>query len=207
MKRLNLVAESYAELFPAQEELASGQTQVEDEVTLYARMMDQSLLKHASSSEEQEQWEVKIKDTFGKVLGRIRVRKTYVTPIQYVQTVKIKNSEGSQDETSFEVTADVFEQFKKLSDTGMHKTRYFFDVEGRPEKWEVDTFKTADGSLSDHVKIDFEFAEGQPRTLPPLPLGFTNVIRGDTTVEGDRAVIQRLYDEVFFIQVHPLSHV
>lgn len=204
-RRLNIVAEAYKELMLAQEEQANGVTQVENEIALYARMMDQDLLKHASGQEEQEQWELKVRDSFGKQLGRIRVRKIFGQIPQFIQTVKIKNEDGHQDETSFEITEDVFNQIKKLCDVGMHKVRYYFDVEGRPEKWEVDTFTDADGKMSDFVKIDFEFAEGQSHELPKLPLGFINVIRGDTTIASEREIIQRLYNEVFLIHKHPVK--
>lgn len=194
----------------ALEEIADGTTKVEDEVVLYACVKDMSVLSKAESFEDQEQWEIKIWPTswprlpnaYKQHRGCVRVRKTVADgKTQYVQTIKSrKDDSNAKDETSFEVTEDVFDQIKQLSSSGMIKRRYIFPIEGRPEKFEVDVFPLPDGKLANWVKIDLEWAPKSAqflRVIPPLPEGFTDVINGNTKEPEEQEFIQKLYNEVF----------
>lgn len=194
----------------ALEEIADGTTKIEDEVVLYACVKDMSVLSKAESFEDQEQWEIKvmptswprIPDAHKRDLGCVRVRKTTADgKTQYVQTIKIRRKgSNAKDETSFEVTEDVFEQIKQLSSSGMIKRRYIFPIEGRPEKFEVDVFPLPDGKMANWVKIDLEWAPKSAqflRVVPPLPEGFSDVINGGTQDPEEQAFIQKLYSDVF----------
>ena len=181
------------------EEDSSGQTKVEKEKVFYACISSKEILNKAQRIEFHEQYQIKIpKSDSNKIGGRIRVRSTSVGSGQteYVLTTKIKGEEG-EHETSVLVTADVFNQFKLLSTEGMVKTRYFYDIPGRKEKWEVDVFLLPNGKTSNWCKIDFEFIDLENTTIPPLPEGFTGVIPGDTVEAADKAFIWKLYEEVF----------
>lgn len=188
------------------EELADGVTRVEDEICLYARMPNPDVLKLASSHERQEQYEYRVRDRFGMVKGRVRVRKTGDDKPSFAMTAKIKNPDGTENETAVEISEDFFNQAKLLAECGMLKTRYVFDVEGRPEKWEVDVFPITkqDGTadICEFVKIDFEFAENATdRSLPMLPPGFVDEVSAKSDKPEDRTFISRLYNEVILIKI------
>lgn len=181
----------------SQEEQSTGVTQIEREVVFYARLMDASFLKTASSFEHQEQWQVRIPKTANNLSeGRMRVRKTTTADgkVEYVQTLKLRIKEGEQ-ETSVLVTEDIFEQFKQLSEDGMVKTRYVFDIEGREEKWEVDVFKVPNGNAARWCKIDYEFITDTPP--PELPSVFEDAVCNQTTDPAERELIAKLYSELY----------
>lgn len=181
------------------EEEATGTTAVEKEKVFYARIESmEPLSNYAATSELQEQWQLRIPKTDNNLSeGRIRVRATTtVSGIQYVQTIKIPTTNG-QDETSFEVTQSVFEQFKKLSNDGMIKRRYFIPIEGREEKWEVDVFNLPNGKTANWVKIDFEFKSETIVEPPRVPEFFIDVIPGSTQDPEEREFISTLYSDVF----------
>lgn len=182
----------------ALEEASAGKTEVEKEKVFYARMESLSVLKAAASSEHQIQWQVRIAKTeSNQTSGRMRVRSTTIgtEPIEYVQTIKIKNADGHEDETSIKVTQDVFQQFSRIAENGMEKTRYFFSIPNRTEKWEVDVFRLPDGKICNWVKIDFEY--GEDPTVPELPSGFLDVIPGGSRSKEDQDFISKLYAEAF----------
>jgi hypothetical protein len=194
------------------EEDAGGTTVGEKELVFYARLENLDALKTATGSEEQEQWQVKIyknghaSSPGAQPDGRIRVRRTRYRDGQcnYVQTIKIPQK-GSvmghtkMDETSFEVTEDVFNQFRRLATDGMRKTRYFFtvtDERGQPTSLEVDVFPLTNGKTANWCKIDYEYSGGAAGT-PTFPPGFVDIIRGDTKDPHDRDFIMKLYSEIF----------
>lgn len=181
----------------ANEEQSTGITQIEREVVYYARLTDASFLKKASSFEQHEQWQLRIPKTKDNLSdGRMRVRKTTFPDgkVEYVQTLKLKTYEGEQ-ETSVPVTEDVFSQFKKLSDDGMVKTRYVFDIDGREEKWEVDVFRVPNGKNASWCKIDYEFVTDAPP--PELPSVFEDAISNQTTDSVEKAFIATLYSDLY----------
>lgn len=183
----------------AQEELATGVANEEIEKVLYAKLEDRSILDHAAAYEDQEQWELKIPKSEGNASdGRIRIRKTTKPGCvpEYVQTSKVKKANGASNEVATASSADAFEQFKMLAPAGMLKRRYTFDVPGRKDKWEVDTFKNADGSDNPWCKIDFEITDGNME-LPPMLPGFTEIIPAEGKTPEQNAIVSQLYDTLF----------
>lgn len=186
----------------AMEELADGQTRIEDEHVFYARIESLDLLaKLASGYEDQEQYEMK---SFGAVksiepIAAFRVRKTIVSAhVQFALTLKIKQAAtGARSETTVDIPEDFFNQFKSVAYRGMSKRRYFLTVPGRPEQWEVDVFGMGEGKYANWVKVDFEFAEGQPRELPNIPDIFLDVVHGNSTSSEEQTFIRSLYEDVF----------
>jgi CYTH domain-containing protein len=184
----------------ALEELANGDTVIEDELVFYARLESLGALKNALAVESHEQWEIKCYGNVKSIepMGCIRVRKTTIgEQVEYVQTVKTKRPDGAKNETGFAVTESVFDQFKLLATSGMIKKRYTIDIPGRQEKWEVDVFQLKDGRSANWVKIDLEWKQAPDRTIPELPQGFEDVILPSDRSEETREFINTLYKEVF----------
>lgn len=187
----------------ALEEDTSGKVNRETEYTLYARIVDLSILDKADSKEDQEQWQITIDKTdVNAASARMRVRKTTdQNGIQYVFTNKTKAKVG-EDEVSIEATEDMFKQFKMVSDSGMVKRRFIFAIRDLNLKWEVDMFFNPDGSYFEWCKIDLEVPQElftSDFKLPELPKGFTDVIynqRGQRTKE-EIEKITYLHDTVF----------
>ena len=186
----------------AMEEIADGQTHIEDEHVFYARIESMDLLaKLAEGFEDQEQYEMKSFGTAKSLepIASFRVRKTLISAhVQFALTLKIKQpGTTARSETTVDVPEDFFNQFKSVAYRGMNKRRYFLSVPGRPEKWEIDVFGMGDGKYANWVKVDFEFAEGQPRELPPIPDIFQDVIHGNTENGDEQAFVRSLYEDVF----------
>lgn len=194
----------------AQEEVASGHTQTERERTFYARIEDTSVLALSHDIEHHTQWEIRIPKTdTNPEGGRFRVRRTEPLnppgPVEYVQTIKINRPENVPgrnlvDETSFAVTEDVFNQYKRLANAGMVKKRHCFTFGAENEqpgtRIEVDVFPMPEGKIANWVKIDYEYEEGAPDT-PTFPTAFKDIIPGDTQDPEERDFISKLYREVF----------
>ena len=185
------------------EEDSSGKTNIEDEKVFYARISSFDVLSKADDKEEQEQYLIHVPKSENNLTGgRLRVRATTNSEgvTEYVQTIKIKTP-THENETSFLVTKDVFDQFVLMASSGMKKTRYFYNIPGRKEKWEVDVFKLQEGELkgktANWCKIDFEFVDPENRDVPPLPEGFLDCIAGDTTDPEDKEFIGSLYEHIF----------
>lgn len=189
-------------LFLSLEEAATGVANIEVEKVFYAKLLDKSILDTAESSESHEQWELRIaKTTLNASGGRIRIRKTTKAGEnpEYVLTSKTRNAEGGELEIANPSSADAFEQFKHLAEKGMIKKRYVFDIPGRPDKWEVDTYLNQDGSLSEWTKIDLEISDGNFE-IPSFPEGLLDLqslISNDQKSHESEALIRSLYDKVF----------
>lgn len=197
-KHTSIIAKELQSSELALEEEQLGKTVVEDERCFYAKMESPDVLRSAVGREQQEQWELKqFAEGRQERVGRIRVRKVGIATPEYFITSKIPNPEGAEEETTDKISEDFFNSIKKMSTRGMIKTRYLFDVPGRPEKWEVDVFQTNEGKLCNFVKMDFEFGDGQDKTVPPPPDGFINLISAKTNVPEQREFIKQLYDQVF----------
>ena len=193
---------------PALEEAATGQSNQEREMVFYAKLAEGSdeVLKAAQHREHHEQWELRVEKADDNAAGgRFRVRRTTAVgtdnhAVEYVLTSKTKLSDGSgENEVSVPSSEDQFNQFKLMSPRGMIKTRYTFDIPGRPDKWEVDTFVDQKGDPSAWVKIDLEITDGN-FTRPPFPPGLIDEMTVMTNAMKSIEISQRirqLYDEVF----------
>lgn len=192
----------------ALEEAATGEANQEREMVFYAKLAEgaDAVLRTAQACEHHEQWELRVeKNDENAAAGRFRVRRTTAvgndsTEVQYVLTSKTKLADGSgENEVSVPTSEDQFNQFKLMSPRGMIKTRYTFDIPGRPDKWEVDTFIDQNGDPSAWVKIDLEITDGN-FSRPPFPGGLIDELTVMTNAMKSseiQARIRQLYDEVF----------
>lgn len=170
---------------------ADGKERIEDELVAFAELSDPSILKQAQASCEQEQWQFRIVRNDACLIFRVRkaLWDTAESPTQYILTIKSPlDANGKRSETELEITNDIFELFKSVAERGMIKTRYCFDVIGRPGKLEVDVFEN-----TKMVKIDYELSPGEERTFPDLPVEFTNVIYQSTSDAHEKAAIDAFY--------------
>ena len=187
----------------ALEDDTSGNTQVEKELTFYARIESISpLMAAAESIVSQEQFQVRIhKDgvTDTKKLPRLRVRATKEhdkTEVEYSLTLKVPVGNGSDNETTTIISKDYFDSFKTIATSGMEKDRYTIAIPNMEEKWEVDVFYNAENKAFNWIKLDYEL-KSNDTTIPALPDYFTEVIDGRTTDPKERAFIDELYEKVF----------
>lgn len=175
--------------------------QLEVEVMFLAKPKNWDFLEHASSSVEQEQYDLvsfSERDAKGEYLGMLRMRREVKDGVQtYLLVSKLNQARGVQDETTIEVSKEVFDMFRAVRDgIGWLKTRHYFpvdDVSMLPEAlqseelvWEVDVY--TNGTENDAwVKVDLELpatneeqvqALKQIDQLPKLPMDCSVVLAG-----------------------------
>lgn len=142
---------------------------METEIAIFAKIGNAEGLKEASHVEHQEQLEGNY-----STQGRCRCRKiTIGDDVTYEHTIKIPFGDAgagikSVKEITEPVSEDFYEQFRKVAEKMLKKTRYVFQSENStvsaggveshlpPPKYEVDVFEKPDGTTSDWVKIDVE---------------------------------------------------
>ncbi len=192
----------------AMEELSDGVTRVEKEHVFYGRIVDFDQLKKAAEVIKQEQWTIKVAKTDNNLSkGQLRVRKNIEgNETSYVFTLKTFRSDDSRLEVSMDGSADAFEVFRMLSDSGMIKHRYVFPVEGSSLKFEIDVFLKPDGTYHSWCKVDVE-VEDMSIPLPAFPITLANVIRetGDSMPEEQRKIVTDLYDQYFLTKSSQLQ--
>lgn len=180
---------------------ADGQTRVEKEIVTYGKIVDMDDLKKADRKEEQEQWEIRMKDDKHQYGGCIRIRcidgKTYI-----LTTKTFKPDKGDLEETEMELPKDVganmLQEFKKLSSGGMIKTRYFFDVPDSDLVWEVDVYFDEKGKPREWCKIDLEVTDMRTKR-PELPIQLTDAreIPPKNRSEDQQRFLERLMEKEF----------
>lgn len=200
----------------ALEEQADGKVHKEIEHDFYAILADWSELARASSMVQQEQWVMAAPKTADGSKGFLRMRKI-VEGIggvaQYVFAIKNKTD---KIEVEHEVTADMFEQFVRLSEEGQMKDRYFFPVAGTDLVFEVDCFLHPDAQAArragyqirgnmyeDWVKIDLE-VPSKATKVPDFPFACERVIMepfGQRKPEEEK-IVGNLYKKVY-VATHP----
>ncbi len=192
----------------ALEERADGAMMIENEIVYYARLKPDFVFPQTGNVERQEQWSIKIPLTDANAAqGDIRVRKTDffdhgdLGHSEYVLTTKIRQAEGGVPETPIPSTADQFEHFKKLAESGMIKDRYTYDIPGTELKWEVDAFLKPGGGYHPWVKLDLEIPEDSPAdfAVPELPIEAEEWIKTQTgkRLPAEEAQVRELYDTMF----------
>jgi len=173
-----------------------GNMKLEMEYEIYGKLVEPSELEKADRKEQQEQWGIPVNRTEKNAGdGNIRVR-CYNDGERYILTSKVKSSKGNF-EVELESTADQFKQFKMLADTGLKKTRYYFDIPDSNMVYEVDVFTVAGGEQSPWVKIDLEVPKGfNIDDLPDLPLQLDSirVIAPGRKKDEDRAFVSELFE-------------
>lgn len=186
-----------------EEENPDGKNNKEIEIVYYGKLTDMSQLEKATSKEDHEQWEIKIKkNDKNAVEGRIRVRKTTKSDDSnstsaYNLTAKTKGKKFDGDnEVCTPASPELFRQFQLMAETGMIKTRYHFEVDNHV--FELDVFKKPDGGYHEYVKVDIELtAEGE--AIPELPFKLDELITNQESdqTEEEKKKIEKLYKDCF----------
>lgn len=145
-----------------------GKARKELEYTFYGKVADLSQLGRAIHKEVHEQWSLKL-DTDKEARVRIRA----INNMRWIMTTKYKY-EGvlGWEEVECDISKDMFEHLKKVSERGYFKTRYNFRVEGSDLLWELDVFKDINGQDHPWVKLDLEVSEEIKGKFPKLPVDF-----------------------------------
>lgn len=188
-------------LLASLESRPDGQTRVEKEVVIYGKIVDFDELKKANRKEEQEQWEIRIKDDSSQYGGCVRIR--CLNGKQYILTIKTyRPDEGDLMETETELPAEVgvnmLQEFRKLSSGGMIKTRYFFDVPDSDLVWEVDVYYDEKKQPREWCKVDLEVSDLRLKR-PDLPIQLTQAreIPPKNRTEDQQRFIERLMGKEF----------
>lgn len=175
-----------------------GESKVEREYEIYGRLVDMEGLKHADSTEKQEQWGLVIEKTDqNSAFGTIRVR-SINDGERYVLTSKIKHQDGNE-EVEEETSSARFEQFRRLASTGLKKIRHMFKVSD-DLTFEVDVFLDNNDNPQPWVKIDLEVPDGfNIEDFPDLPIDLhdARVIRPGLKNDEDLQYVRALFDEFF----------
>lgn len=178
-----------------------GEAKFEREFEIYGRLVDLDVLKSADRSEKQEQWNLLIDKTDKNAAwGTIRVR-SINDGEQYILTSKVKHDNGSE-EVEESTSADRFEQFRKLSDSGLKKIRYFYKVSD-DLTFEVDVFLDEEDNPCPWIKIDLELPDGFTiDELPELPFDLQDirVIDPGKKNDEDLVYVRKLFDEFFTLK-------
>ena len=150
-------------------ESVAAPTNMETEIAIFAKIGNPEGFKEASHVEHHEQLEGNY-----ATQGRCRCRKiTIGDTVTYEHTIKIPYGDAgagvkSVKEVTEPVSEEFYEQFRKVAEKMLRKTRYVFQSENStvklddqesqlpPPKYEVDVFEKPDGTTSEWVKIDVE---------------------------------------------------
>lgn len=177
-----------------------AETVVELERTYYGKLVDASDLLKAASSVEQEQWSVSSKLPEGcKYGGAIRVRS--INDETFVMCIKnYEHGKRGVLEHEFEINREGFEAVRRISPSGMRKTRYCFPIEGTEYCWEVDVFKDADGNLAPWVKVDLEVNDLNFQ-VPEFPVRLENAFEDAPHKRSPemQKVVENLYSKYMSI--------
>lgn len=175
----------------------------EKEFTMYAELSDVAVLdKMAVDKEKHEQWKV---PTDSHIKGTIRLRAT--NDRRYEITTKQSLSDIESIETTSLLIKSAFDELKKFCRDGYFKTRYTMPVEGTDLRWEVDTFFTQGGSVSNWVKIDLE-VNSLDTTIPDLPFAVRRLILANDPelTKNEQLQIDKLWTEEW-AQIPPTMEV
>lgn len=207
----------------------------ENEVVIYARITDFEGLDKADKVIEQEQYELKPQ---GQYKGKVRVRKEVINGLEtYTQTIKIDSGPNAEmvscEEITIHVDKEFFNSFKAIASSGMIKTRYVFNIKKMVVKdtqddtevifknpdaaFEVDVFKSKDGSFSAWCKIDLELDKlteiarasiDKPQAdinliaaVSKLPFKPTMVFLGKKATVKENLLLDILFKEVFTVKI------
>ena len=192
---------SIMRLFMSLEEAATGVGAPEIEYVFYAKANLDWIVDEAQSTEDHEQWEIKVPKSEGNAsAGRMRIRKTswpgQRRMAEYALTIKTKLPDKGDFEVTTPSSPDAMAQFKTMSERGMVKRRYLLECPGRQSPWEIDVFFDETGQPHPWVKIDFELKGGETG-CPPLPPHFEQAVQSTSPDPAAQAFIRNLYDTVF----------
>lgn len=179
---------------------SQGLTEREIEHTFYARLEDPSQLAQATSIEHHAQWEIRTPKSEERLhYGTFRVRRTIKDgETTYMLCIKtMTQADTGRNETELLVTEDIYDQVRKLSGSGMLKTRYTFPIPDSDYVWEIDVFDNNKDEAQPWVKIDLE-VKSKDEPLPEFPVTLTDVIGAPSErTEEQNAQVEKLMREVF----------
>lgn len=155
---------------------AEAETEVELEHCWYGQLVDRTELEAAATVESQEQWQVKSHVEDCQYGGSIRVRKTVRGDMtSYMLCIKaFEQGKLGVLENEFEINEGTFEQFKRIAESGMIKTRYTFPIEGTQYAFEVDL--PPDQEDDAWVKIDLEIDDPK-YPIPEMPIQLKGLVK------------------------------
>lgn len=175
----------------------------EIERVYYARLSDVSQLSRAQRSETHFQWERRVYNKAGEVIGTERSREIDDGE-HYEYTIKVRDGQPGVDEHTLGSSKEMHQVMRQLAERGLSKIRYCFPVktnaagESIDLVWEIDAFVLPDGSLDPWVKVDLEVPSADI-VAPSFPLRVDDIIDNsfDQTVPSDRMkIIDNLYQRV-----------
>lgn len=179
----------------ATESHVDGQARPEVELTVYGEMADLSHLEQSVSSQRMEQWNLPESETETcRTRGRIRA----IDDRRWILTTKArpKTSADGCIEVECDISRDMFNSLRDMSDGGYAKTRYYYPIPNTGLQWEVDVFYGTDGSMHPWVKLDLE-VPSLDIELPPWPFPMRRIIvdGGPDMDYQDKAIVNRLWSE------------
>lgn len=191
----------------------TGKSITELEYVFFGQLSDLDALKAlAADVEEQVQFSI-IKPN-----GTVRVRSVNDQEFELTTKVWTAGVVGKKEATN-PTSKDQFDDFSKIADSGMRKTRFIVPIDGTegtwvPNEdnptpkyegrlfWEFDVFFDNAGNLIPWVKIDLEVPEQLPQ-VPAFPVELTNVIMnqfGQRTPE-EEAFVKQLYSDSYTFKI------
>lgn len=189
---------SYALRRYSQEEV-SDKVGIEREKVFYGTLSDAdferlvSLTKNGGSIEKQEQYSIL------KPRGSLRVRQVVENEAtKYIMTAKqyIPGAKGVPEKEEY-VSAEMYEMFKYICDSGMRKVRHIVvDHNGR---WEYDIFYNEQNERYPWCKVDLEDSPAGAEMLP-VPLGELYVDDPTNRTPAQKEFISNLYEKYFTIK-------
>lgn len=179
-------------------------TQIEDEIRIFAKVLNFEQFKKALSSAKIEQWQIilpPLQEVEDSPKTRIRVRKIQSKDkrTEYNVTIKTKRKkEGDYESNSF-ITEGFFKQFALIAPEGQFKQRYTYDA-GNNLTWEIDVYPDGNGGYYPWVVCELEHGESL-NEIPSLPIDVEETILPDAqeTDEGKEKV-DNLYQKYFTVK-------
>ena len=192
-------------------------TEVEYEYEIYLHLADLEYIGANSPHKVlQEQYGIHVsKSEENATSGSIRARKELFLidkRVTHELTIKTKLNDGSDLESTVEITGEMYNQYTLLPAQGMRKLRCVMELDGGISL-EVDVFETLSGDPVDWVKIDIEMPEGKRLDMDELkniiPFKYEDIIvvtpESKTNDPELMKRVSELYDKYFTIQNKHIS--
>lgn len=151
------------------------------EYAIYGKLENLDVLRDATETILQEQWEYRTHGKDGKPSGTLRSRMINEGDAYELTVKAYKSGDVGTIETNLPSDKDMHEAISNLADRCIRKIRYVFpcevDYNGEKHmlKWEVDQFILPNGDVEDIVKVDFE-VPFKEMGLPAIPFDITDPI-------------------------------
>lgn len=186
-------------------------TEVEFEYEIYLHNADLEYIASNSPHKVlQEQYGIHVpKSDENAVSGSVRTRKELFLvdkQVNYELTIKTKEPDGSDLESTVVISDDMYNQFTLLPSEGMRKLRCIIEVSDTVSL-EVDVFETLQGEPIEWVKVDVEMVGTERMSVDELkaiiPFTYEDiyVVTPDTKVNDPEMMdrISNLYSKYFTI--------